>query len=160
VPWPGKRDGPLINVPWPGTPHGPQITVPISGKPKPLINVPWPGTPHGPLITVPWPKPKRGVDAAGKDPKSEPGVPDPGRIAPGSTPQEVINKLPLRIRKTRRPTKTGNGIRFEDPTRPGDQVRIMPGDPSSTDPLHRGPYVVISKNGQRTRIPLQGNPVL
>jgi hypothetical protein len=155
VPAPG-RPGPQITVPWPGLWQGPQITVPLPGKSRPQITLPWPGPWHGPLITVPWPKPKAQVDAA----REGPGVPDPGDITPGSTPQDVLNKLPPSIRNNGWPTRTGNGIRFADPSRPGDQVRIMPGNPRAPDPLHQGPYVEISKNGRETRIPLRGNPVL
>jgi hypothetical protein len=108
VPWPGKRDGPLINVPWPGTPHGPQITVPISGKPKPLINVPWPGTPHGPLITMPWPKPKRDVNAARRDPKGEDSKP-PGVPTPTVKDPKLRNFVNDFFKGTKNPKRTGTG---------------------------------------------------
>jgi len=51
-------------------------------------------------------------------------------------------------------------MRDPDPDRPGDQVGIMPGDPTASDPLHRGRYVVISKGGSRARIPPLGNPTI
>jgi hypothetical protein len=36
----------------------------------------------------------------------------------------------------------------------------MPGDPSARSPDHQGPYMIISKDGQKIRIPLAGNPSL
>ena len=57
-------------------------------------------------------------------------------------------------------TRSDEGIRFADPARRSDQIRLMPGNPNAIDPLHQGPYAVISRNGNVTRIPLEGNPTL
>ena len=71
-----------------------------------------------------------------------------------------MDQLPQRLRVRGRPTRGGNGIRYVDPSRPGEQVRIMSRDPGALDPLHQGPYVVIDTNGHKRWIPLRGNPVL
>jgi hypothetical protein len=47
------------------------------------------------------------------------------------------------------------------PRRPGDQIRIMRGNPADPDPVKRGPYVRISKSGKVSEpVPLHGNPTL
>jgi hypothetical protein len=61
-----------------------------------------------------------------------------------------------------KPTARGGGTRWPGPN-PGQQVRVMPGDPGGDDPLHRGPYVVISPgepNDGPYRVPLERNPAL
>ena len=59
------------------------------------------------------------------------------------------------------PAKSGLGKRYADPSRPGDQIRIMTGNPDDPDPVNRGPYVRISKSGKVSDpIPLDGNPAL
>ena len=61
----------------------------------------------------------------------------------------------------RRPTRREGGVRAYKPgTRLSDVVRVMPGDVSAPDPLHRGPRVIITKGGRLWRVPLKGNPVL
>jgi hypothetical protein len=52
------------------------------------------------------------------------------------------------------------GWRYADPKRPGDQIRIMDGNPNAPDPFHRGPRVYISRGGVKHAIPLRGNPTL
>jgi hypothetical protein len=104
-------------------------------------------------INVPW------LDNLGILGK-RPGLPNPGDIPAGSKPQDVIDLLPPHIVQGGYPTRSGGGTRYPDPDRHGDVIRIMPGDPASPDPLHQGPYVEVSKNGQETRIPLEGNPTL
>lgn len=57
--------------------------------------------------------------------------------------------------------KNGLGKRFSDPGRPGDQVRIMQGNPADPNPVKRGPYVRVSRLGMVCDpVPLLGNPVL
>jgi hypothetical protein len=60
-------------------------------------------------------------------------------------------------------TKSGGGTKYFWPGKAeqyGDQVRIMPGDPAVSDPFHQGPYVVVTRSGNKWRIPLKGNPTL
>ena len=52
-----------------------------------------------------------------------------------------------------RPSKTGGGVRFIDPNNPHNSVRVMPGDPSSSYPNSRMPYVRWMRDGQ----PLDAN---
>lgn len=62
----------------------------------------------------------------------------------------------------RRPSNSGDGEVFVDPANPGRQIRIMPGYRPGTRPddLTSGPYVVITQNGGKFKLPLQGNPTL
>jgi RHS repeat-associated protein len=76
----------------------------------------------------------------------------------GATPEEASGAIPQGWVSS--PTRTGGGTRYANPDKPGEQVRIMPGDPQAVDPLHQGPYVVISSGGKVIRVPLQGNPTL
>ena len=59
-----------------------------------------------------------------------------------------------------RPLKKGEGTRYLNPDRPSEAIMIERGWPGAADPLHSGPYVRISRNGEIVRIPLEGNPVL
>ena len=56
----------------------------------------------------------------------------------------------------------GEGIMYVDPVHKGRQIRIMDGYPPGTrpDPMTEGPYAVISQNGVKVKIPLEGNPAL
>ena len=56
------------------------------------------------------------------------------------------------------PSARDGGTRYHDGK--GNQVRIMPGVSGSRDPLHSGPYAVISWRGRVHRIPLADNPAL
>lgn len=76
----------------------------------------------------------------------------------GASPKQLEDLIPKNYVKSQ--VRTGEGVKFADPARRGDQIRIMRGDPSAVDPLHRGPYAVISRSGRVTRIPLEGNPTL
>lgn len=58
------------------------------------------------------------------------------------------------------PMKKGEGIKFVNPAKKGEQILLEKGWPGAKDPLHAGPYMKISRDGQITRIPLQGNPTL
>jgi RHS repeat-associated protein len=56
------------------------------------------------------------------------------------------------------PARTGRGARFANPTVRGEQVRIMDGNPGDPNPIKRGPYVRISKDGKVSDpIPLSGD---
>jgi hypothetical protein len=61
-----------------------------------------------------------------------------------------------------RPAKRGDGDIFKDPLHDGRQIRIMKGYPEGSRPndINLGPYVVVSQNGRRLKIPLAGNPTL
>lgn len=76
----------------------------------------------------------------------------------GASMREMEDLIPSNF--VRNATRKDDGIRFADPARRGDQIRLMPGNPSAIDPLHQGPYAVISRGGTVTRVPLQGNPTL
>jgi len=59
------------------------------------------------------------------------------------------------------PTRKDNGLRYADPARRGDQIRFMRGNPNDPNPVKQGPYVRISKGGQKFGpFPLEGNPTL
>jgi hypothetical protein len=55
------------------------------------------------------------------------------------------------------PTANGQGTRYANPARPGEQVRIMPNGTVGTSrpDLHSGPYGIVSKNGAKTRFSLR-----
>jgi len=61
---------------------------------------------------------------------------------------------------TRGPLTKGEGIKFMNPAKKGEQILLEKGWPGAKDPLHAGPYMKISRNGTVERIPLQGNPTL
>lgn len=56
--------------------------------------------------------------------------------------------------------KKGEGIKFSNPNKRGEMILLEKGWPGATDPLHAGPYMRISRDGQIIRIPLEGNPTL
>lgn len=76
----------------------------------------------------------------------------------GADSKEVENLVPKDWVKG--PMKKGSGTRYLNPNKPGESILIEDGWPGASDPLHRGPYVRISRNGQIIRIPLKGNPSL
>jgi hypothetical protein len=83
---------------------------------------------------------------------------DPSSLR-GKDPTEVVDAIPNDWEES--PTRNGLGTRFADLRRPGDQIRIMRGNPTDPDPVKRGPYVRISKSGKVSDpVPLQGNPIL
>jgi len=58
-------------------------------------------------------------------------------------------------------TRRGGGIRYLNPERRGESVRVMPGNPRDPDPIKRGPYLRVSRDGRVSDpIPLEGNPTL
>ena len=93
----------------------------------------------------------------GTDPP--PSIEDPESLR-GKTPEEIEDLIPDGWVEGS-PTRSGHGRRWKNPEKRGEQVRIMPGDPTN-DPLEkRGPYVGVSRNGtQSPPIPLAGNPAL
>jgi hypothetical protein len=76
----------------------------------------------------------------------------------GASAKEIEDLIPKDFVKSQ--VRKGDGFCYADPARRGDQIRIMRGDPGATDPLHQGPYAVISRSDNVTRIPLEGNPTL
>jgi hypothetical protein len=77
----------------------------------------------------------------------------------GKEPEEIERAIPADWSKN--PVRSGRGTRFADPSRPGDQIRVMDGNLIDPNPVKRGPYVRISKDGIVSEpIPLKGNPTL
>ena len=58
------------------------------------------------------------------------------------------------------PLNKGEGVKFVNPHKRGEQILLEKGVPTSGDPLHQGPYMKVSRNGTVERIPLEGNPTL
>jgi hypothetical protein len=111
------------------------------------------------LIT---PKPYSLVKPSKGEPKPAPSqLPDENDLK-GRSPEEVEQKLKDRGLEGQ-PTRGGSneGKRFPNPKKPGEQVRVMKGNPKDPDPAKRGPYARISKDGKVSEpIPLEGNPSL
>jgi hypothetical protein len=83
---------------------------------------------------------------------------DPGTVE-GQTAADVEAAIPQGWIAS--PAKTGLGKRYADPSRPGEQIRVMTGDLADPEPVKRGPYVRISKSGKVSDpIPLAGNHTL
>jgi len=80
----------------------------------------------------------------------------------GASWNEVEALIPSGWSKsTTNANKGGTGVRYSNPERLGEQVRIMPGKATDPNPAKQGPYVRISRNGTVSDpIPLQGNPTL
>ncbi len=94
--------------------------------------------------------------------KPESKMPQPADIQ-GKSPAEIdkIMKEKGLEGQPSNPGKGGEGTRYPDPNRPGDQVRIMPGKPTDPNPVKQGPYGRVSDGGKLSPpIPLQGNPTL
>jgi RHS repeat-associated protein/uncharacterized repeat protein (TIGR01451 family) len=77
----------------------------------------------------------------------------------GASPEEVEAAIPPGWRKE--PSNGEGGTRYANPDRKGEQVRVMPGKPTDRNPVKRGPYARVSRNGVKSEpIPLKGNPTL
>ncbi len=61
-----------------------------------------------------------------------------------------------------RPAKNGVGLMFKDPVHDGRQIRLMQGylKGNRPDALTHGDYMVVSQNGKKFKVPLEGNPLL
>lgn len=100
----------------------------------------------------------------GGAPEEEPSVEIPSSLEDpeslrGKSIAEVESMVPRDWVK--RPMRKGTGNIFEFPdSRRSDIIEVSHGTPDSGDPLHRGPYVKISRRGKTVRIPLKGNPLL
>ncbi len=80
----------------------------------------------------------------------------------GAAPAEVENLIPSGwVKSATNANRGGLGVRYSNPERLGEQIRIMPGKATDPNPLKQGPYMRISRNGTVTDpIPLEGNPTL
>ena len=60
------------------------------------------------------------------------------------------------------PSTRGAGFVLKDPTIPGRRIRVMRGytEGNRPDALTHGDYVVVSQNGRKVKVPLEGNPLL
>ena len=60
------------------------------------------------------------------------------------------------------PSRKGAGYVLRDPIVKGRRIRVMNGYTKGNRPaeLTHGPYAVVSQNGKRYKVPLEGNPVL
>jgi len=59
------------------------------------------------------------------------------------------------------PARSGDGLVYRDPTDLGRHIRVMEPYPNNRpDPLTHGLYAVVSQNGHKTKVPLEGNPLL
>ena len=76
----------------------------------------------------------------------------------GATWEEAENLIPKDWVKG--PLKKGAGIKFINPAKRGEQILLEKGVPGAKDPLHAGPYIKISRNGIKERVPLAGNPTI
>jgi RHS repeat-associated protein len=94
------------------------------------------------------------------DKQAPPSYPDPREPTSytGYPPGDVPGTLPPDWGPGR-PTRDKTGTRWPGPN-PGEQLRLMPGDPGAWETVHQGPYVEISIEGKEWRIPLEGNPAL
>ena len=61
-----------------------------------------------------------------------------------------------------KPSSSGGGVVYTDPLHRDRQIRVMEGylHGNRPDPLTHGPYAVVSQNGGKIKIPLDGNPLL
>jgi intein/homing endonuclease len=82
-------------------------------------------------------------------------IDNPGSLE-GATIQEVERLIPKGWIKES--SARGGGLRYRDPNRPGDQIRIMPGQKNDPNPVKQGSYVRISIRGVKSApISLKGN---
>jgi RHS repeat-associated protein len=82
-------------------------------------------------------------------------------LARGATADEIENIIPASWEPQAARSKNEEGIRsFKPGTGGSDGIRVMHGNPNAADPHHQGPRVIITHEGRRTSIPLDGNPTL
>jgi hypothetical protein len=81
---------------------------------------------------------------------------DIGESLQGATRAEVADAARRAGWSHRGRSRDGNGDVWVHPVKKGEQVIINDGYPGGADPLHRGPYVKISRGGTKTRYPLSG----
>jgi hypothetical protein len=96
--------------------------------------------------------------ATDEDGAPERTIDDPGSLE-GATTEEVEAAVPEGWVKG--DSRTGGGTRWLNPEKPGEAVRIQPGNARDPNPVKRGPYVRVSKDGTTSDpVPLNGNPTL
>jgi hypothetical protein len=82
---------------------------------------------------------------------------DPNTLR-GAKMSEVSKLIPKSWEKMS--LKKGQGVRYLDPSNPGESILVEYGWKNAKDLLHSGRYVRIARDGKILRIPLSGNPVL
>ena len=89
---------------------------------------------------------------------------DPNAFDPNSLRGMSAAEIDAAIPDTweRAPSASGGGIVYKDPKNFGRQIRVMPGYTAGNRPnaLTHGPYVQVSQNGVKAKVPLAGNPTL
>jgi hypothetical protein len=84
-------------------------------------------------------------------------LPSPEQLK-GKTPEEIGQILQDKGVPAR-PTRDGDGIRYEVPGQPGDQVRLMPGNPNDSNPAKQVPYGRVPQNRKVSDpFPINGKP--
>lgn len=70
--------------------------------------------------------------------------------------EELLEHWPMR------PAARDVGLVFEDTANKGRQIRVMQGyrHGNRPDPVTHGPYALVSQNGRKFKVPLEGNPTL
>lgn len=78
----------------------------------------------------------------------------------GAIPGEIENLIPSNwCKSATNANKGGLGVRYSNPERLGEQIRVTPGKATDPNPVKQGPYLRISRHGTVTDpIPLEGNP--
>ena len=77
----------------------------------------------------------------------------------GASWEEVETLIPKNW--IRSPLKKGEGIKFVNPEKNGEQILLERGwRDAEKGSLHDGPYMKVSRNGEIKRVPLEGNPTL
>jgi len=81
----------------------------------------------------------------------------------GKSEGEVEDLIPKDwVKAPSKESKGGDGTRYYNPKKQGQQIRVMPGNPADPAPVKQGPYVRVS-SGTKPKsppIPLKGNPTL
>ncbi len=65
----------------------------------------------------------------------------------GKSPEEIEQIMKDKGWKGEK-TRNGEGTRYPNPNKKGEQVRVQKGDPNNPNPAKRGPYVRVSKGGK------------
>ncbi|MGH9782813.1 MAG: RHS repeat-associated core domain-containing protein [Terriglobia bacterium] len=113
--------------------------------------IPWKNI--GPWIKKSWPKIKKWFERVPKRSLENP------QSLRGAKPGEIEKLIPDGW--VRQPTVGEGGTRWLNPKKPGEAIRVMPGNPADPNPIKRGPYMRISRDRKVSDpIPLAGNPTL
>ncbi len=154
---------PVMREPSPGgRPVSP--TVPHEAPPPPVVKQPASAPAESPMPTASDHPVEPGVHDGGTDGPLPNDISSPASFDPttlrGMSADDVRALIPDDWGV--RPAKRGDGDTYEDPLHFGRQIRIMDGYPAGSRPddMNLGPYVVVSQNGDKLKIPLKGNPTL